>query len=300
MKPGLSVVIVAHNQRDLLKTCLKSIKNLSDEIILIDLASTEDLKSVGSTFKVKYIKHKLVSVVEEVRQESLAYATHEYVLFLDPDETIPPALAADLKVKIKAAQFDYFTTPRQNYVFGKWLKHSRWWPDLQTRIFRVGHATWGKTLHAEVELTGIGYTYPEDEGFAIRHENYRNLDEYLSKNMRYAKTDAAERIAANQPLTFISAMRLSVSELISRFFLGNGYKDGMHGLILAILQSFYYFMVYAYYWEQVGYQDLENENTIKSFPRAWFAHALSETMYWDKAKNSLKVIKEKFVRRMIG
>lgn len=300
MKPGISAIVIVHNQVDILKNCLKSIHNWVDEIIIIDLESTEDIKSLVSFYKTKYYPHKLVPIVEEVRQESLQYAEYEYVMFLDPDEIIPSTLAKDLKAKVSEGTFDYFVTPRQNYVFGKWVNHSRWWPDMQIRIFRQGKVVWGKKLHSEPVPAGVGHTYPSDENYAIHHDNYRNLDEFISKNMRYAKADAINRIESKDPLTLFQAMRLSVSEFMSRFFEASGYRDGMHGLILGILQSFYYFMVYAYYWEAKGYEELESESNIRQFPRAWFSHGLSESIYWDKAKTVLKIIKEKFVRRMIG
>lgn len=300
MKVGISAVVVVHDQVDLLQKCLASVEKWVDEIIIIDLESKGDIKSVATKFNAKYYSHKLVSIVEAVRQESLKYATYEYVLFIDPDETMPTSLATDLVKKIKSGEYDYFVTPRQNYVFGKLLQYSRWWPDPQTRIFRYNKVVWGKALHQEVVSTGVGYSYPDDKAFAIHHDNYRTIDEFISKNMRYAKADAQGRVDSNDPLTLSHAMRLSVSEFISRFFEGHGYKDGMHGLVLGILQSFYYFMVYTYYWEAVGYKDLETKDTIMSFPRTWFSHGFSESMYWDKAKSPLKIIKEKLVRRMIG
>ncbi len=300
MKPGISAVIVVHNQSELLQKCLKSISSWVDEIVLIDLESTEDIQSLAKTFKAKYITHKKVEIVEEVRQSSLEHASHEYVLLLDPDETIPQSLSQDLSDKIKSAQFDYFVTPRQNYVFGKWLRHSRWWPDNQVRVFRKGRVNWGSKLHEEARPEGNKYVYPEDPQYAINHLNYTTLDEFISKNMRYAKADAKLRLVSEPDFNLSRAIKLSVSELVSRFFKGEGYKDGQHGAVVAILQSFYYFMVYAYYWEAKKFVNLESSETIKSFPRLWFAHGLSETLYWDKAKGFSKGIKEKFVRRMIA
>lgn len=300
MKSGISAIVVVYNQSELLEKALNSISTWVDQIILVDLESTEDIKKIADTFKAKYVPHQKVSIVEEIRQEVIGLADHEYILFLDPDETIPPDLAADLEAKITEGEYDYFVTARCNYVFGKWVKHSRWWPDLQTRVFRYNKAVWGTKLHANSQVTGTGYTFPAEEKFAIHHENYRSLDEFIEKNMRYAKADAQNRIDAKEDLTLLTATKLSVSELISRFFAGTGYKDGMHGLVLAILQSFYYFMVYAYFWEAKKYIDLESESSIQSFPRTWFSHGLSEVMHWDKAKGAMKIIKEKFVRRMIG
>lgn len=301
MKPGISAVIVVKNQKDLLQKCLSSIAKWVDEIILIDLESTDDIATLAKRFKTKYyLLHKNVLIVEEIRQASLKYISHEYVLFLDPDETISPDLAEDLSTKARESQYDYLSTPRQNFVFGKWVKHSRWWPDYQTRLFRHNKVTWGKALHSEPAVTGSGFKYDPLEKFAIRHNNYRSLDEYFDKNLRYAKADAQDRFSKGSDFTLSQTIKLSVSELISRFFADKGYKDGMHGLILAILQSFYYFLVYAYYWEGQQYRETESERTIKAFPKSWFSHGLAEVLHWDRAKSFTKTIKEKLVRRMIA
>lgn len=300
MKPGISAIVIVHNQGDLLKKCLASIKSLVNEIIILDLESTDDIRSIALKAHAQYVKQPQVAIVEQVRQSSLKYANYEYVLFLDPDETLSPELSADLKAKIDEGHYDYFRIPRANYVFGKWVKHSRWWPDFQVRVFRAGHVSWGQTLHAEALASGLSYTYDMEENWAIHHDNYRSLDEFIAKNMRYAKQDAQERISSGKDFSLSEATKLSVSELISRFFAGQGYQDGMHGLILALLQSYYYFLVYAYYWEAKKYAELEPVGTLQKFPRDWFSHGLSQTLHWYKENSPLRIIKAKLVRRMIA
>lgn len=300
MKPGISAVVVVYNQSEYLKKALDCVKDWVDEIVIIDLESEEDIQSIAKSYNAKYISHKKVKIVEEIRQQSIKYASHEYILFLDPDEEIGGELAADLEAKIIEGDYDYFVIPRCNFVFGKWVTHSRWWPDFQIRVFRHNKVTWGTHLHAAPEPTGTGFTYEIDPKYAIKHQNYKDIDEFISKNMRYAKQDATDRVASGDKFTLLEAMRLSVSELISRFFVAGGYKDGMLGLALSIFQSYYYFMVYFYFWEASKYADLESDESIKSFPRNWFSHSLKEVMHHDKSTSKLKIFKEKLVRRMIG
>lgn len=299
MKPGISAIVIVHNQVDLLKKCLPCLSWV-DELIVVDLESTENVKAVASQFGAIYKKIPNVNIVEKVRQNSLEYATHEYVLFLDPDETIPETLSVMLKKHVKENKFDYFATARQNFVFGSWVKYSRWWPDYQVRLFKHGAVTWPQTLHGQPELRGESYRFPADPVFAITHQNYLSIDEWLDKNRRYASTDASDRLESGESYSLWIATKQSVSELMSRFFAGEGYRDGMHGLMLSILQSFYYFLVYAYYWEGKKYAELETPEKIKDFPRAWFSHALSETLFWHKVKSPIKNIKAKLVRRMIA
>lgn len=299
MKPGISAIVVVSNQLDLLKNCLKSIYLWVDEIVIIDLGSTDDIKSLADFYKAKYVYSPKVAIVEEIRQSSLIHASHEYILFLDPDETIPQALATSLKAKVASGEFDYFIIPRQNFVFGKWINHSRWWPDVQTRVFRQGSVSWGTTLHAEAQKKGRGFTFETDPKLAIHHENYRDLDEYILKNMRYAKHDAQERLKSGQNYNILAALQLSISELVSRFYVGEGYKDGMHGLMLAILQSYYYFLVYGYYWEAKKYLSSESAHQLKSFPITWFKHGLFEALHWGESPSIVAKIKNKLAGRLL-
>lgn len=299
MKKGVSAIVIAHNQVNLLKKCLASL-DWVNEIIVIDLESTDDIIGLASKFKASYHRLPRVEIVEQVRQKTLAYANYEYILFLDPDETIPQSLAASLQKQVSGNKYDYFSIPRQNFVFGSWMRHSRWWPDYQVRLFKAGSAKWPAELHARAELSGQEYRFPSEPEYAITHQNYLDLDEWFDKNRRYAKADANARLTAGNAFTSLIAMKLSVSEFMSRFFAGEGYRDGMRGLILSILQSFYYFLVYAYYWEGKKYGELETPEKIKEFPRTWYGHALSETLFWHKVKSPLKTIKAKLVRRMIA
>lgn len=300
MKLGISAVIVVYNQSELLQKCLKSL-NWVDEIILLDVGSSEDIRSLATRFKTKYHRLAHVDIVEEIRQKSLQYASYEYILFIDPDEEVTPDLQKVLTAQVKANEIDYCAIPRQNIVFGKWLEHSRWWPDYQIRFFRHDAVTWPTVLHGQPQYRGRKLELPAKVENAILHYNYLSLDEWLDKNRRYAKKDALDRVSNNQPFTLFEALRLSVSEMMSRFYEGHGYKDGMHGLVLSVLQSFYYFLVYAYYWEAKKYGNLEDSNTIYHFPHTWFRHGFAETLFWDNQSSSgIKKIKEKLVRRMIA
>lgn len=301
MVAPLSAILIVYNQSQLLRSALTSIKGLAKEIIIIDLESSDDLETIAKAYKAKYIKLPKVEIVELVRQSSLQYATQPYILFLDADESVSPGLAKEICNLTKSQDYDYFEIPRQNYVFGEWVKASRWWPDYQIRLFKKGSATWPTTIHKPPITTGKGYHFAPDPAVALVHQNYQNLDEWFEKNRRYAKADAAARLQSYSPFTLIEAMHLSVSEFVSRYFAGHGYKDGLRGLTLSIFQAFYYFLVYAYYWEAKGYSALESDSTLLTFPRRWFSHGLSEIMHWDRSTQSfVSRLKTKLVRKMIA
>jgi len=187
MQPGISAIVIAYNPRELLSRCLSSLSGWVDELIVVDLESEENLASTAKKFHAVYQKLPHVEIVEQIRQKCLSLAHHEYVLFLDPDEVVPPQLATLLQAQVKSNSYDYFSIPRKNLVFGTWLRHSRWWPDYQVRLFRHGQVKWPTVLHLQPEFSGRQYTVLEDENLALVHTNYKDLDEWFDKNRRYAK-----------------------------------------------------------------------------------------------------------------
>ena len=300
MTSSLGIVFIVYNQTKLLGSALKLLSGLKHELHVADLGSTEDVGSVAKTWGATYHRLSYTSVVETVRSQVFDLIKTDYILYLDGDESVTPSLINKL-AELADGGVDYVKIPRQNYIFGSWVKASRWWPDYQVRFFKKGMVTFPTTLHSEPVVTGREVVLPATPDLAIKHLNYQNLDEWLQKNQRYARADAQDRLNSGEEFSILTACRLSVSELVSRFFAGGGYADGMHGLVLSILQSFYYFLVYAYYWEGKKYESNLSIEEIKSVPRKWFSHGLSEILFWDSKDSSfIKKIRGKFTRKLIA
>lgn len=300
MTSSISAVFIVYNQSSLLNTSLEKLSRSGFSLHVYDLSSTEDIEKVCRKWGASYTKLPYTEIVETVRNQVFESIKTDYLLYLDADESVGDELIARLKV-LSEEGVDFVKIPRQNYIFNSWVKASRWWPDYQVRFFKHGMVTFPYILHSEPVTSGQGITLEPNPSLAIKHLNYQSLDEWFEKNRRYARADAKVRLSSNQSFTLYDAMKLSISELVSRFFAGGGYQDGMHGLMLSILQSFYYFLVYAYYWEAKSYEANITPSDIKSFPRTWFTHGLSEIIYWDSIGGGfVKKIKDKFKRKLIA
>ncbi|MBL7078333.1 hypothetical protein ISS42_01585, partial [Candidatus Shapirobacteria bacterium] len=116
------------------------------------------------------------------------------------------------------------------------------------------------------------------EKFAITHYNYDSLDQYLSRAQRYAKVQADYLIKEkNYNLAAADLVLKPVGEFLSRFFVGGGYKDGMHGLALAVLQAYSEALIYLKVWERAKYEEKTIENKkLKEI----FSQAVKEVDYW--------------------
>jgi (heptosyl)LPS beta-1,4-glucosyltransferase len=285
MNPISIIIVVKHNPPHLFES-LDSIKDFGDEIIIVDIGIDQTLKEKLKKFpRAKIVNlEEDVPYVELIREKVKQYAKNEYLLYLDPDEILPEALK--IYVARHLTDYDYFVIPRKNFIFGRWIKHSRWWPDCQIRIFKKNAVVWPQEIHKQPTLTGKGLTITAEEQNAIIHHNYESIDEYLEKAKRYAKAEAISLTKREKSFTLEDAFKKSISEFISRYFAQEGYKDGMHGFVLSILQMFYSVLVFVYYWELHKYESAETALTTK-VTRNFFAQGLVETNHWLLTKKLL-------------
>jgi len=279
MKNISAVIVVKGSPIHLLKV-ISSVEDLVKEIIIVDIGIEAELKTKlrdNKIIRIIEIKDE-VPYVELIRDKTKDFAKSDYIFFLDPDEIVTPELKKLIRENFE--KYDYFKIPRKNITFGRWIRHSRWWPDYQVRLFKKDKVIWPKIIHRQPKVSGNGYTVEPREELALLHHNYQNIDEYLSKFQRYAKYEAKEIFESKKDLTFSNAIVRALNEFISRYFAGQGYKDGGQGLVLAFLQMFYYLIVYFYYLEMKKFK-VEGKIIEEEF----FRKGLKETLYWKKNKN---------------
>ncbi|GIW64211.1 MAG: glycosyl transferase [Patescibacteria group bacterium] len=286
----ITAIIVAKNHPPYILKTISSIEDFVKEIVIVDIGI--DNKLINTLKKNKKISiHKInkdIQYVELIREKVKNLAKTEYILFLDPDEVIQPKLKTLIKSNLN--NYDYFKIPRKNIIFDKWIKHSRWWPDYQIRLFKKDKVFWPEIIHSQPKIIGKGLEIEADENLAIIHYNYQNLDQYLEKAQRYAKSEAQQLIKEDKIFTFKDVINKALNEFISRYFADLGYKDGIHGFILSFLQMFYYFLVYFYYLESKKFTTDENIN-----PKEYFKQGLKQSLHWETNKS----LKEKIVKKIL-
>lgn len=275
----ISVVInVVDEEVNLLPRVLASIKNLASEIILVDMTSGDELKKLVEKFDAKAYKHERVDYVELVRNFGVSKASNEWILVLDPDEEVSKFLAEELKkISADSKSADYFRIPRKNVIFGKWIKHSRWWPDMNIRFFKKGCVNWDEIIHAVPMTTGRGMDLEEKEENALIHYHYETVEQYIQRMNRYTTAQAKNLVREGYKFDWRDLLRKPTNEFLSRFFRGEGYKDGLHGLVLAGLQAFSELVTYLKIWQIDKFQPayIGIEEIVREM-----REAESELHYW--------------------
>ncbi len=294
----ISALIVAEGHCPDIHLSLSSAQEIAQEVIIVDIGIDAPLrKKIQKDHpEVKIVVMDKPDFVELIRQDTFTLASHDWILLLDPDEYLSPDLIRYIQTLTLDTDTEYthFKLPRQNYIFGKWIAHSRWWPDYQIRLFKKHSIQWPKMLHAQPLINGKGHVIPPFENEKVEmnartlvHHNYTNISQYLEKALRYSRVEAEDIVANGKEFTLLEATRRATSEFISRFFAEKGYKDGVHGFVLAVLQMFYVILVFSFVWEKRGYHDVSSITLQKSVYQLFLTTG-KEIFFWLRRENLVK------------
>jgi (heptosyl)LPS beta-1,4-glucosyltransferase len=280
---NLSVVINVRNEEKNLPNAIASVKNLAEEIVVIDMESEDKTVEIAKKLGAKVFTHNNTGYVEPARNFGVEKTKNEWVLIIDADEKIGKDLSLKIKETVKNQEADYFRIPRKNYIFGKWIKHTMWWPDYNIRLFRKGCVIWSEEIHKIPITKGKGADFPEKESLAIIHENYKDVDAYLERMIRYSKIQAEELIKKGYVFHWTDIVRKPVNEFLSRYFAGEGYRDGIHGLSLSMLQAFSELVLYLRVWGKGEYQE---KNPDKKEIKSVIEKSIKEIKWWTRKEFS--------------
>lgn len=251
----ISVVINTLNEEKNLPQALASIKGFADEVVVVDMKSDDKTVEIAKKARAKVYKYKRIGYVEPARNYAISKATGEWILILDADEQAPKALIKELKKIVQKPKADYYRLPRKNIIFGKWIKHSRWWPDYNIRFFRKEFVSWSEIIHSVPITQGKGLDLQAREDLAIIHYHYDSIEQFVERMNRYTGEHAKLRIKDGYKFKWQDLIRKPTEEFLGRYFSGEGYKDGIHGLALASLQAFSELVLYLKIWQKKGFEE---------------------------------------------
>ncbi len=276
---NISVVISAFNEEKMTGGCLESVKILADEIIFIDNSSYDKTKTIAQKYtkKVFTVPNDPV-MLNKNKNYGFERATGKWILSLDADERITPELTDEIKIIIKNTDINGFEIPRKNIIFGKWIENSIWWPDYNLRLFRKNYGRFPqKHVHEKLDVKGKTSRLENP----IIHYNYQTISQFIKKmDNTYTESEVENFIKLGKSINWYDAIRFPLSDFLKTFFSQKGYRDGMHGLVLSILQAFYSFVIFAKIWErQENFRDITPENFLQSFTREIKAQS-RDLKYW--------------------
>jgi glycosyltransferase involved in cell wall biosynthesis len=249
MKRQLSVIVITFNEEARIARALNSVKELADEIIVVDSGSTDQTVAICRTFTDKVFVTPDWPGFGPQKNRALAHATGEWVFSLDADEEVTPALAKAIRACLDTPRAHAYCLLRRSSYCGRFMAHSGWWPDPVCRLFlrEKGRFT-DDLIHERVEVEGPVHTL-DAPGAELRHYSFDNLDQVLAKVNAYSTQGAQALKARGKKGSLRKAVAHGLWAFIRTYVLQRGFLDGREGFMLAVSNAegtYYRYLKRAY------------------------------------------------------
>jgi glycosyltransferase involved in cell wall biosynthesis len=241
--PKISAVIITLNEEKFIGQCLKSLEDVADEVIVVDSFSTDATEDICSRHNVRFVKHAFEGYVEQ-KNFAVSMAAYQYVLSLDADEALSDELKKSiLKIKDNPVSDGYNFNRLNNYC-GKWINHSRWYPDRHLRLFNSSKGKWvGPNPHDRFMLNpGSKTTWLKGD---LHHWNYSSFEDHMDKMNGFSTISANEYFKAGKRAGPCTASLHCMWSFFRSFFLKAGFLDGYIGFVGCSITAYASFLKYS-------------------------------------------------------
>jgi glycosyltransferase involved in cell wall biosynthesis len=245
MPVPLSVIVITKNEERNIVPCLESV-SWADDLVVVDAESGDRTVELARRCVARVF-------VEPWRGFSAAktfaalQARNEWVLWLDADERVTPALAEEITRLLTAGApaADGYRMARRAYFLGKWIRHCGWYPGHVLRLFRKSRARFSDvSVHESLQMDGKVATLEHD----LLHFTDHDLGHYFDKYNSYTTLAAEELLRKGRGAGAAALLLRPILAFLKMYVLKRGFLDGMHGFILCALSASYVFTKYAKLW----------------------------------------------------
>lgn len=280
----LSVALATFNEEKNIERCLQSVKDLADEIVIVDGTSTDNTVDIAKKFTNKILVKDNPQMFHINKQKAIDMCSGDWILQLDADEVVSKKLAEEIKSLLKMSDreideyqekiprikmfrrhqflieqrdgaiggnngsYSAFFIPRANYFLGRYLKHGGVYPDGVIRLIKKGKAYLPcKDVHEQFSVDGrVGWLSSD-----LLHYDSPTFGKYISRNNRYtsfiAKQYKDEKLGKN-PLTFINYVFVKpIHWFLLTFLRHKGILDSWQGFIFSFFSSLRFAISYIKY-----------------------------------------------------
>lgn len=231
----LSVVIITFNEEKNIDRCLSSVKEIADEIIVVDSFSTDKTKDICLKAGVKF-EQKQWQGYSAMKNYANSLASYNLIFSLDADEVVSPELKVSiLYVKDHYTQGAVYAMNRLNNYCGRWIRHGGWYPDRKIRVWdrRVGR--WEGVVHEAPHFTREVSTILLNGD--LLHYTYDSIQEHYKRVEKYALIAAKEMTARNKKTSKISIIFKPAYKFIYVYIFRLGFLDGHEGYMIAKISA---------------------------------------------------------------
>jgi glycosyltransferase involved in cell wall biosynthesis len=259
--PTLSVILITRNEEANLADCLASLEGIAEQIVVVDTNSSDRTLEIAQNHEAIIAQPADWPGFGPQKNRALDLATGDWVLSLDADERLTPALRSEILTAVRhSAHVDCFAIPRLSWYCGRFIRHSGWSPDYVNRLFRRGTARFSDDLvHERLIPNGQVAKLANP----MLHFSFMNYSQVLQKLDHYSTASAEQAFAKGKTSTPLKAVLHGVWAFFRTYFIRAGFLDGAQGFSLAISNGQGTYYRYMKLWQLHQEANKLSEHDIK-------------------------------------
>jgi glycosyltransferase involved in cell wall biosynthesis len=240
---NLSVVIITFNEELNIERCIKSVRTVADEIVVIDSFSTDKTEEICRKEGVNFIKHKFEGHIEQ-KNWAITQAKYPHILSIDADEALSEDLIKSInEVKTNWTKDGYSMNRLTNYC-GKWIKHCGWYPDIKLRLWDSTKGKWGGiNPHDKYELTqGCSQAHLKGD---LYHFSYYTIQQHITQVNKFTDILSNAMFEKGKHSSLFKILFNPIVKFIKDYIILLGFLDGYHGFVICRISAHATFLKYA-------------------------------------------------------
>lgn len=239
----LSVIIITYNEEAHISRCIRSVRKVADEIIVLDSYSQDGTVQLARELGAAVYFEKFRGYIG---QKNLAtqLASNNYILSLDADEALDEVLVNSILQAKKKFTSRLYTMNRCSNFNGKPIRHGLWYPDRKIRLFDRRIAKWGGA-NPHDKIVSQKEFKPEHLKGDIQHYSHDSIEDMVEQNNKLSTIAAASQYAAGKRSSWFKLFIHPVWAFMNGYFFKRGFLDGLDGFNIAVNNAHQVFMKYC-------------------------------------------------------
>lgn len=244
---SISAIVLTKNEASNIAACLDSL-SWADDILVYDSGSLDETLAMTKAKGARVVEDEDWQGFGRQRQKAQLHSTSDWIVMIDADERVTPELAAAIQAAVAKDDRDcVYALARLSWCFGRFIRHSGWYPDWVIRLYPRERARYSDDLVHE-RLVFPDRMRAERLQGDLLHYTYRDLNHYLVKSANYAASWAQQREAQGRRASLLEGAMHGIACFFRMYVFQAGFLDGRAGFLLAVLSAHSTFVKYADLW----------------------------------------------------
>lgn len=246
---SIAGIVITKDEERNIRACLDSLR-WTDELIVVDAQSRDRTAAIAR----EYTPHVFVRPWPGYGpQKNFAFdqAGADWLLVVDADERVTEPLRREIQALLAAgppADVAGFEIPRRNFFYGRWIRGGGIYPDYQLRLIRRTAGRYDDVLlHERLQVAGRIARLAEP----LDHYSMLSVGDHVRKMMRYTTLGAEEKLKGRAQVTWLEQAGNHLGTILKTYCLRGGYRDGLHGVVVALFAGMHTFVKYAKAYEKL-------------------------------------------------